>query len=320
MAYWARRYRRRERGTHEPAAQGRGAVVTRTPLTVIPLLLLCAAAGACGGAAPGGAPAPAADATTPSAPEDLQAVRDADQTFVGSIENRNATAIERVLDPEFTWLTPAGVLRSRASIVASIPDAVVMLSGVPTADARPYGGNVMVVQRHSVGTHRMHVWVRRDASWRLLHVSEVIEREYVPYGGTMIGAAGCINPCQTVPFLSATPEEKSVMDAWQAQQSGPEAWARHVAEENVARTTNGTHTKAERLAVQRQQSRDRVVVTPSPLAWARIWEFGEAAFMLTLQSRAGERPFWASRVFERREGVWMMAESYQVTIEAMPPF
>ena len=166
----------------------------------------------------------------------------------------------------------------------------------------------------------MHVWARRDAGWRLLHVTEVIEREQAPYGGTMIGAAGCINPCRTVPFVPATPVEKAVMEAWQAQQSGPEPWARHVADENVARSTSGTHTKADRLAVQRQQVRDGVVVTPSPLVWARIWEFGEAAFMLSLQSRAGERPFWASRVFERREGVWMMVESYQVAIEALPPF
>lgn len=282
--------------------------------------MLCAAVTACGRADRGGTPAPGASATAPLAAEDLQTVLDADQTFVGSVANRNAGAIDRVLDPEFTWLTPAGVLRSRASIVASIPDAVVMLSGVPTADARRYGADVMVVQRHSVGTHRLHVWVRREAGWRLLHVSEVIEGAHVPYGGTMIGAATCINPCKDVPFAPATPAEKAVMDAWQAQQSGPELWARHVADDNVARTSSGTFTKDSRLAVQRQQIRTGAVVTPSPLVWARIWGFGDAAFMLALQSRATGKPFWASRVFELREGVWMMAESYQVTIEGMPPF
>lgn len=280
--------------------------------------MLCAAV-ACGRAdAP--PPAPAAAVSTVNDAEDLQAVRNADQTFLGSIENRNAGSLDRVLDPEFTWLTPAGVLRSRASILAAIPDAVVMLSGVPTADARRSGADVMVVQRHSVGTHRLHVWVRREAGWRLLHVSEVIEGEHVPYGGTMIGAAACINPCKVVPFVPATSAEKGVMDAWQAQQSGPELWTRHVGDGNVARTSNGTHTKDDRLAVQRRQIRDGVVVTPSPLVWARIWAFGDAAFMLALQSRAAGKPFWASRVFEVREGVWVMAESYQVTIEGMPPF
>ena len=52
-----------------------------------------------------------------------------------------------------------------------------------------------------------------------------------------------------------------------------------------------------------------------PLTWARIWEFGDSALMLALRPRAVRKPFWGSRVFELRNGVWMMAESYQTTIQ-----
>jgi hypothetical protein len=34
----------------------------------------------------------------------------------------------------------------------------------------------------------------------------------------------------------------------------------------------------------------------------------------------GSAPFWGSRVFELRDGTWVMAESYQTTIQDMPPF
>jgi hypothetical protein len=179
---------------------------------------------------------------------------------------------------------------------------------------------MVAVQRHGGNAHAMHVWVRRTGGWRLLHVSEVIEGERVVYGGTMIGAANCINPCKAVPFVPANDVERAVIEAWQAQQSGPGPWAAHVPDDNVARTSNGTYTKADRIAVQRQQAQAGAIVAPSPLTWARIWEFGDAALMIALQPRAVGKPFWGSRVFELRNGTWMMAESYQTSIEDHPPY
>ena len=140
------------------------------------------------------------------------------------------------------------------------------------------------------------------------------------YGGTKVGDASCVNPCMVVPFVPATPIEKAVMESWQAQQSGPEQWARHVPEDNIARTSNGTYTKADRIAVQMRQVQSGTIVAPSPLHWARIWEFGDAALMVALQPRAVGKPFWGSRVFELRDGTWVMAEAYQVTIQDTPPF
>lgn len=91
-------------------------------------------------------------------------------------------------------------------------------------------------------------------------------------------------------------------------------------DDNVARTSNGTYTKADRIAVQEQQTKAGTVVAPSPLTWARIWEFGDSALMIALQPRAVGKPFWGSRVFELRNGTWMMAESYQTSIQEHPPY
>ena len=284
------------------------------------------AVAACGGDVPSSplpagtvAGAPVASSTT-SAADDEQAVRNADRLLDEAIGSRAVTALDRLLDAEFSWITPSGVLRSRVSILAAPPTPAIAAGGDVTSDSRRLGSNIVVVQRHADKTHAMRVWVRRSAGWRVLHVSEVTEGERVVYGGTKIGAADCMNPCKIVPFVPANPIEKSVIEAWQSQQSGPEMWARHIPDDNVARTSNGTYTKADRIAVQLQQVQAGTIVAPSPLISARIWEFGDSALMIALQPRAVGKPFWGSRVFELRSGTWVMAESYQTTIRDMPPF
>jgi len=301
-------------------------MAARSTLLLLAALVLCtAAAMGCGRAEqPDASTPPASAATSPAmdTAEDERTVRDADQRLAGAFENRNTETVDRLLDADFTWITAAGVLQSRASTLTTMPKPAITGSGDYTLEARRYGASLAVVQRHnsSILSHALHVWVRRSDGWRLLHIAEVMEGERVVYGGTMIGAADCINPCQVVPFIPATPAEKAVMEAWQLQQSGPEEWARHVPDDNVARTSNGTYTKADRVTVQTRQMLTRAIVVPSPLTWARIWEFGDTALMLALQPRAAGKPFWGSRVFELRDGTWMMAESYQVTIRDMPPF
>ena len=247
-------------------------------------------------------------------------VSDANEKLIEALQTRDAAAIEPLLDADFSWITPAGVHRSRASVVASLPEPAIGRAKDVSVAVRRLGSKITVVQHHGGTTHAMHVWVQRPAGWRLLHVSEVIEGERVVYGGTMIGAANCINPCKIVPFIPANATEKAVIEAWQAQQSGPEQWAKHIPDDNVARTSNGTYTKADRIAVQEQQTRAGTVVAPGPLTWARIWEFGDSALMIALQPRAVGKPFWGSRVFELRNGTWMMAESYQTSIQEHPPY
>jgi len=212
------------------------------------------------------------------------------------------------------------VLLPRASVLALMPKPAILDAGSYTLEARRFGSSVAVVQRHSGKLHALNVWVKREAGWRLLHTAEVLEGDLVIYGGTRIGDASCVNPCTTVPFVPATPTERAVMESWQAQQSGPDLWARHVPDDNVARTSNGTYTKSDRITVQLRQVQAGTIVAPSPLFSARIWEFGDSALMVALQPRAVGKPFWGSRVFELREGTWVMAEAYQVTIQDTPPF
>jgi hypothetical protein len=274
----------------------------RQALTAFFALFLCAAAASsCG-----------RDAVSSTQP--------AEQAFSDALQKRDAAALEPLLDADFSWITATGVYRSRASVLASLPERAVDRTNDVSVESRPLGSQIVVVQHHGGNAHAMHVWVRRTGGWRLLHVSEVIEGERVVYGGTMIGAASCINPCKTVPFVPANDVERAIIEAWQAQQSGPEQWAAHIPDDNVARTSNGTYTKADRIAVQLERVKAGASVIPSPLTWVRIWEFGDSALMIAQQPRAVGKPFWGSRVFELRNSTWMMAESYHTSIDDHPPY
>ena len=254
-------------------------------------------------------------AAMPRAAGNDQAVMPMDARLVAALEKSDKATLDQLMDPDFSWVTPAGVLRARNSILAATPKPAIASGGGTDVTARSLGSQIVVVQHHSGKTHAMHVWVNRAANWRLLHINEVTEGPRVVYAGTTLGGAECINPCRVVPFVPATPNEKAVMESWQAQQSSPDEWARHIPEDNVARTSNGTYTRADRIAVQQDQTKAGTKAAAGPLTWARIWEFGDSALMLALQPRAVGKPFWGSRVFELRNGVWMMAESYQTTIQ-----
>ena len=254
-------------------------------------------------------------AAMPRAAGNDQAVMPMDARLVAALEKSDKASLDQLMDPDFSWVTPAGVLRARSSILAATPKPAIASGGGADVTARSLGSQIVVVQHHSGKTHAMHVWVKRGANWRLLHINEVTEGPRVVYAGTTLGGAECINPCKVVPFVPATPNEKAVMESWQAQQSSPDEWARHIPEDNVARTSNGTYTRADRIAMQQEQTKAGTKAAAGPLTWARIWEFGDSALMLALQPRAVGKPFWGSRVFERRNGVWMMAESYQTTIQ-----
>jgi hypothetical protein len=252
-----------------------------------------------------------------AATDNDNAVNPLEDRLSAALAKGDAATLDQLMDPEFSWVTPAGVLRARSSILA-MPQQPLKMSdagGTATRATRSLGSRIVVIQYHAGTAHAMHVWARRGAEWRLLHINEVVEGARVVYAGTTLGGAECINPCKVVPFVPSTPNEKAVMESWQAQQSSPELWARHIPDDNVARTSNGTYTKADRIAVQQEQTRAGVKAAAGPLTYARIWQFGDSALMLALQPRAVGKPFWGSRVFELRGGTWVMAESYQTTIQ-----
>jgi len=269
---------------------------------------------------------PLALATVSSSPEAQGGAANAasdtlalDRSFLQAIERGESAALERVADTDFTWIDPRGVSVAREDLLKAFaagkgPKPALGVGSDVQMENRAYGSQLAVVLRHKDKTHSLHVWVRRPAGWRLLSIIEVIEFAQVPYGGTTINAT-CANPCTTVPFFPANATQQAVMAAWQEQQTGPAGWLRRVAEENVGYSTNGTRTRASRIAVMNQQQASGASVASPPLIWARIWDFGDAALMLSIQQGNNAKPVWSSRVFAIRNGLWQMVEGFQTVVQ-----
>jgi hypothetical protein len=241
-----------------------------------------------------------------------------DRSLVEALGKGDGAVLERVADADFSWITAQGVSVAREDVLQAIGSGKGLKPLIGAADAQPaqaaYGSQMAVIQRHKDKMHSMHVWVKRAAGWRLLNIAEIIEYAQVPYGGTTINA-DCINPCSKVPFVPGNAVQQAVMAAWQDQQTGPEGWLRRVALDQIAYSTNGTRTHASRVTVMNDQKASGASIASPPLLWARIWDFGDAALMLSLQQGNNAKAVWSSRVFFERDGMWKMVESFQMYVQ-----
>lgn len=242
-----------------------------------------------------------------------------DRTFVQAMQGSGRAALDLIADADFSWINAQGVSQAKEDVLKAIASGKgpKPLVGAGT-DVQPvqttYGAQLAVVHRHKDKSHSLHVWVRRPTGWKLLNIAEVIEYASIPYGGTTINAT-CANPCTTVPFIPGNATQQAVMAAWQEQQTGPEGWLRRVAQENVGYSTNGVRSRESRIAVMNQQKASGASVASPPLIWARIWDFGDAALMLSIQQGNNAKAVWSSRVFANRNGLWQMVEAYQMTVQ-----
>jgi hypothetical protein len=241
-----------------------------------------------------------------------------DRTFVQAMSRGGSAALELIADPDFVWINAQGVSQARADVVKALASGKGPKLLIGTADVKPtetlYGAQMAVIQRHKDKTHSMHVWVRRGAAWQLLNIAEIIEYAQIPYGGTTINAT-CVNPCSKVPFVAGDAVQQAVMTAWQEQQTGPEGWLRRVAPEQIAYSSNGTRTHASRIEVMNQQKASGASIAAPPLIWARIWDFGDSALMLSIQQGNNAKAVWSSRVFFNKNGMWQMTESFQMYVQ-----
>jgi hypothetical protein len=57
-------------------------------------------------------------------------------------------------------------------------------------------------------------------------------------------------------------------------------------------------------------------IAPFPLVSARMFEFGDAMVMTSLQQPEHGLPLHVTRVWFKRNGAWLEAYSYQTTIQA----
>jgi len=252
------------------------------------------------------------------------AVVQADHALVQALAKGDKAGAEKILDPDFTWIDPDGVMWAKDDAFrAGLKPLVGSGSDVKIIEHK-YGKVVWI--QESVGNNYVaHFWVERPKGWRLLHTTEIAvrERDFEPVRPTY--DIPCDNPCKEVPYRPISPGEKAALDEWQEQESSQANWEKHVADnfdQRVVSTYGGpSPSKADRIANMNKRKAanpDAPKVGAAPALWIRTWDFGDAVVMLSCQPTYGEKAYWSSRVLAPVNGLWQMVESYHNYIKASP--
>jgi hypothetical protein len=240
------------------------------------------------------------------------AVVQADHALIQALEKGDKGAAEKLLDADFTWIDPDGVMWAKDDAFrAGLKPLVGSGSDVKIIEHK-YGKVVWI--QESVGNNYVaHFWVERPKGWRLLHTTEIAvrERDFEPVRPTY--DIPCENPCKEVPYKPISPGEKAALDEWQEQESSQANWEKHVADnfdQRVVSTYGGpSPSKADRIANMNKRK---------AALWIRTWDFGDAVVMLSCQPTYGEKAYWSSRVLAPVNGLWQMVESYHNYIKSSP--
>jgi hypothetical protein len=247
-------------------------------------------------------------------------VKQADEKFVAAVAAGQASVVGALLDQDFTWTDANGRRLDKAEVLKSLPKPP-PANEAADSTARAYGSVVPILASEGK-THVLRIWVKYPEGWRLLVYHEVLQKSEPPApGGT--GVSDCENPCKDVPFTPKNGDEQAVIASWQALETGvtahdSAAWAPHVADDFVQVSSNSDHPidKAGRMAILDRQKQSSVGSAPAPLVSATMYDFGDAIVMTCLHQPYRGKPIQVSRVWIKRDGKWIMAISFQTTVQA----
>ena len=254
------------------------------------------------------------------AADDGQEVLAADHAFAQALGAKDTKTLAGVLDANFTWTDSEGRTLTRTEALKNLPTPA---AGYDTEPKERTYGTVGTVQANSGKVYVLRLWVKRAPGWRLLDYHEVTQPSAPPAAGP--GVSDCENPCKTVPYKPKNAAEQGIIKSWQELETAvtghdSAGWAPHAADEFVQVSSNNDHPldKAARMAVLDKQKQSGVGAAPAPLASAQMLDCGDTVVMKATHQPYHGKPVRVSRVWIQRDGKWVMAISYQTTIQAAP--
>jgi hypothetical protein len=259
-----------------------------------------------------------------SAPAEDPAILQADRAFLQASARGDQSALNNLLDADFTWTDSQGKTLARSEVLQTAPKSALGDESAADVKERTYG-DVAAVTASRGKIHILRIWVKRPAGWRALVYHQVTQLDQPPAAAGS-GVNTCDNPCKTLPFQPANAAEQAVIASWQALETGVTshdagAWAPHIAEEFVQISSNSDHPidKAGRIATLNKQKESGVGSAPAPLVSARMFDFGDTIVMTCLHQPYAGKPIHVSRVWIKRDGAWVMSISYQTAIQSASP-
>ena len=256
-----------------------------------------------------------------SAAENDPAVLTLDRQFVKAAASGESGSVAKFLDKDLTWTDTQGATVSTTDIAHALPKLALGHETSAEVTERTYG-DVGAVNASQGKVHVLRLWVKRADGWKLLVYHEVEQLDQ-PSTSAGSGVKECENPCKTVPYQPANQAERDIIASWQALETGvtahdAAAWAPHIADEFIQISSNSDHviSKAGRMETLNKQKQSGVGSAPTPLVSAKMFDFGDAVIMTCLHQPYSGKPIHVSRLWIQRDGKWIMAISYQTTIQA----
>jgi hypothetical protein len=257
--------------------------------------------------------------TAVSASSDEQAVLQADKAFLQAIGKAEKNAVERLLDPDFTWIDSSGKSQDRAQVLQNFP-APANVDVDP--EVRTYGRSAEVIANRG-RVQVMRIWAKRPAGWQAVLYQEVtlaVKSEPASTGGS--GSEDCENPCRSIPYQPETQSEKDAIVSWQGVMKAMannhnDAYVPLIAGEFTATDTHHDRplNKADRIAQINKQKQTGDKPVPSALISARMFDFGETVMMIAREQRPGAKPYFNTRMWVKRDARWQMLFSFNTRIE-----
>jgi hypothetical protein len=248
------------------------------------------------------------------------AILQVDSEFVKAVAASNPAALGKLLDADFTWTDAQGNTLARNEVLATVPKNDLDDEASLDRSERTYGA-IAAVSASRGKTHVLRLWVRRSSGWRLL-VYHAVTQLQQPSASQGSGVNTCENPCKAVPFEPSNQAERAIILSWQALESAvtahnAAAWGPHIADEFVQISSSSDHpiSKQDRMATLDKQKVSGLGSAPAPLVSAKMLDFGDAVVMTCRHQPYQGKPIHVSRLWIKRDGNWVMAISYQTTMQ-----
>jgi len=240
-----------------------------------------------------------------------------DSVFVQAVVNSDKSALEKLLDADFTWTNAQGHVQTKAQVLQEFPKPAI--PNAKDAETKAYAyGDLGDVQVNLGRVHVLRVWVKRPEGWKAIVYQELMSLEGPP---TFTPGAGkdCENPCKTIPFTPKSDTERQVAVAYSkletaAHARNSAAFGPVVADEFVAASSNSDRLQSKRSRMEEFDRSKDGGVAPTPLLAARMFSFGDAVLMVSEHQPDRGRPLHVTRVWVKRDGNWVETLSYQTAV------
>jgi hypothetical protein len=250
------------------------------------------------------------------------AMLQADRAFVEAVAKADKTALEKLLDADFTWTDFEGKTLTRAQVLQNPPKPAIPNDAKATENAvqmKQYTyGELGDVQANLGRAHALRVWAKRPAGWKAIVYQEVMSLD-APPSSTPGAGKDCENPCKTIAYTPKSETERQVATAYSKLETAAMAhnsavFSTLVGDEFVAASSNSNKVYDKHGRMDDFDHSKMAGVAPTPLMSARMFDFGDAVLMTSQHTPDRGKPLQVTRVWVKRSGSWVETLSYQTSV------